>query len=178
MADEILGYSALNSDRKRKKITRKNVFTGLEMPEGASKNRKRVGRGRSSGMGKTSSRGSKGQKARAGYSRRAGFEGGQNPLHRRLPKRGFRNIFSIEYQVVNLWRLEKESIRGTIGPIELEKQGFIRASNKPVKVLGQGEIKGAINITADAFSEGAKAAIEKAGGTCTLRVIAVSVAVS
>ncbi len=170
MADEILDYSSLNKERKKSKVARKNPFTGIEMPEGARKSRKRVGRGRSSGMGKTSSRGSKGQKARTGYSRRAGFEGGQNPLHRRLPKRGFNNIFSIEYQVVNLWRLEKNNVRGAVGPEELQKLGFVRASNRPIKILGQGEIKGALNITADAFSEGAKAAIEKAGGSCTLRI--------
>ncbi len=127
------------------------------------KRKKRVGRGIGSGHGKTSTRGQKGQRSRSGYTMHAGFEGGQNPLYRRLPKRGFNNAeFTQRYAVVNLERLasleEKE-----ISPETLRAQGLIK-KNLPLKVLGSGELKKALTVKAHRFSDSAKAKIEKAGG--------------
>jgi large subunit ribosomal protein L15 len=139
----------------------------LRAPKAANSNKKRVGRGMGSGMGKTSTRGHKGQRSRSGSRMMRGFEGGQMPLHRRLPKRGFNNIFRTEYSVVNLDRLaelgEKE-----ITPESLYKAGIIRSSSALVKVLGDGELKKGINITAHKFSKSAQEKITKAGGTATV----------
>ncbi len=166
---EILSYASISGEKPRKKVERKDPVHMVEVPGGSRKKPKRVGRGRASGVGKTSGRGQKGQKSRTGYSKRAGFEGGQMPLHRRLPKRGFTNIFKINYQVVNLWRLEKAGVSGDISIEGLEKAGLIRDTEKPVKILGNGEISKGIKITADAFSDSAKSKIEAAGGSCTVR---------
>jgi large subunit ribosomal protein L15 len=167
---ENLNYSSLLSEKPRKKVERKGPAFTVELPDGGRKKGKRVGRGRSSGIGKTSGRGQKGQKSRTGYSRTAGFEGGQMPIHRRLPKRGFSNsIFTTEYQVVNLWRIEKAGLSGEITPVEMLAAGLIRDAEKPVKILGHGEVKSGIKITADAFSASAKELIGKAGGSCTVR---------
>src|SRR5208337_1561352 len=142
-------------------------LSNLRSPKNANTGRKRVGRGMGSGMGKTSTRGHKGQGSRTGSSLMRGFEGGQMPLHRRLPKRGFTNIFRTEYTVVNLERIA-EHIEGLavteIGQDDYKKLGL--ASNKKalIKILGSGELTSAITIHAHKFSKSAVEKIEKAGG--------------
>ena len=129
---------------------------------------KRLGRGGSSGHGGTSTRGHKGQKARSGYSRRAGFEGGQNPLWRKLPKRGFsRELLKERYLVVNLHQLQELALL-EVTPEILAQNGVIRKKTATVKILGTGEIKKAINVSAHAFSVSAKTKIEAAGGKAVL----------
>ena len=132
---------------------------------GATHARKRVGRGPGSGHGKTAGRGHKGQKSRSGYSHLRGFEGGQMPLHRRLPKRGFTNIFRREYAPVNLSLLEKFESGQEVTPEALHARGFT-AKNAMVKILGGGEIKRPLTVRAHKFSASAKEKIEKAGGRC------------
>ena len=136
----------------------------LTPAEGSKQSRKRVGRGPGSGIGKTSGRGHKGQKSRSGYSRRIGFEGGQMPLVRRVPKRGFNNIFRTEYAVVNLARLADVEV-DELNPERLVELGLVK-KGLPVKVLGNGEISRKIKIVAHKFSAAAKSKIEAAGGTC------------
>jgi len=134
----------------------------LRPPKGATANRKRIGRGMGSGMGKTSTRGHKGQGSRSGSRLMRGFEGGQMPLHRRLPKRGFTNIFRVEYRVVNLDRLVELGEK-TITP-ELLVQKGVAGKNDLIKVLGDGELKSAISVQAHKFSKSAQEKIAKAGG--------------
>jgi large subunit ribosomal protein L15 len=122
-----------------------------------------VGRGPGSGLGKTAGRGEKGQKSRTGYSGRPGFEGGQMPLVRRVPKRGFTNIWKTEYVVINVGDLSE--LEGDVTPEILAGHGLVRA-NRPVKVLGEGEVGKALRVTANKFSKSARAKIEAAGGTC------------
>jgi len=136
----------------------------LKAPKGAHKKRKLLGRGSSSGHGKTSTRGSKGQTSRSGRATYLGFEGGQSPLIRRMPKRGFNSRNAKIYQVVNLESLSKIK-DAAITPELLWEKGLIKSRNKPVKILGDGELKSAINIKADAFSKSAQEKITKAGGT-------------
>ena len=135
----------------------------IRAPKKANENKKRVGRGMGSGMGKTSTRGHKGQGSRSGSRQKRGFEGGQMPLHRRLPKRGFFNIFRTEYQVVNLADLaalgEKE-----VTPEVLRKSRLVKGKNSLIKVLGDGELKGAITVHAHKFSKTAQEKIARAGG--------------
>ena len=164
-----LKFASLQEPKQRAKGDRKRPATPIQPAEGSTKTRKRIGRGRATGVGKTSGKGQKGQKSRAGFSRTAGFEGGQMPLHRRLPKRGFRNIFSKEFQEINLFRLEKAGLSGDVTPALLAEKRLISDATKPVKVLGTGDIKSALKITADMFSETAKKKIEAAGGSCTER---------
>jgi large subunit ribosomal protein L15 len=134
----------------------------IRAPRKAAEKRKRVGRGMGSGMGKTSTRGHKGQWSRSGARLLRGFEGGQMPLHRRIPKRGFKNIFREEYAVVNLDRLD--AIGETeITPDVLRKAGVVR-TKKPIKILGNGELKGALTVKAHKFSKTAEEKITKAGG--------------
>lgn len=135
----------------------------LKPADGSKQSKKRVGRGPGSGLGKTSGRGEKGQRSRSGYSGRIGFEGGQMPLVRKVPKRGFTNIFRVEYAVVNLTQLAK--LEGEVTPESLLAAGLVHRG-MPVKVLAQGEIGKAITVTADKFSAAARAKIEAAGGTC------------
>jgi large subunit ribosomal protein L15 len=135
----------------------------LSPAKGSKHARKRVGRGPGSGLGKTSGRGEKGQKSRTGYSRRPGFEGGQMPLIRRVPKRGFTNIWKTEYAVVNLSQLAE--LEGDVTPEMLAERGLVRAGRK-VKVLGDGEVGRALRVVADKFSKSARAKIEAAGGRC------------
>jgi large subunit ribosomal protein L15 len=134
----------------------------LRPPKGATANRKRIGRGMGSGMGKTATRGHKGQGSRSGSRLMRGFEGGQMPLHRRLPKRGFTNIFRTEYRVVNLERLAGLG-RSTINPEILVKNG-LAGKNELVKILGDGEVKSAVHVQAHKFSKSAAEKIAKAGG--------------
>jgi large subunit ribosomal protein L15 len=132
----------------------------------ARKYSRRVGRGTGSGRGKTAGRGYKGQKSRAGAHRKLGFAGGQMPLYRRLPKRGFSNQpFKVEYEVVNVGDLGSFAAKAVVGPDELKKAGLIPRSAALVKVLGGGELKLALTVKAHKFSAKAKDAIAKAGGT-------------
>ena len=137
-------------------------LSNLRAPKKANTNRKRVGRGMGSGMGKTSTRGHKGQGSRSGSSLMRGFEGGQMPLHRRLPKRGFTNIFRTEYNVLNLGSLADV----TETELTLEKLAELGLTKKKglLKILGNGEIKNAITIHAHKFSKSAQEKIERAGG--------------
>lgn len=135
----------------------------LSPAEGSKHARKRVGRGPGSGIGKTSGKGEKGQKSRTGYSGRPGFEGGQMPLVRRVPKRGFTNIWRTEYAVINVGDLA--DLEGEITPEILVSHGLVR-SGQPVKVLGGGEVGKALRVRANKFSKSARAKIEAAGGTC------------
>lgn len=135
----------------------------LSPAKGSRHSSKRVGRGPGSGKGKTAGRGHNGQKSRSGYSRRRGFEGGQMPLVRRVPKRGFTNIFRKEYDVINLDRLD--GFEGDVTLETLVEKGLAR-KGASVKILGSGEIKKAVNIQAHKFSKSAQAKIEAAGGKC------------
>jgi large subunit ribosomal protein L15 len=142
-------------------------LSNLRAPKKANRNRKRVGRGMGSGHGKTSTRGHKGQGSRSGSSLMRGFEGGQMPLHRRLPKRGFTNIFRTEYTVLNLDRLAELNEQ----ELTLEKfvaKGLLKRRNELLKILGNGEIATAITVHAHKFSKTAREKIEKAGGNAVL----------
>jgi large subunit ribosomal protein L15 len=141
-------------------------LNNLKPKKGSRHAKKRVGRGPGSGHGKTASRGEKGQKSRSGYSRMLGFEGGQMPLHRRLPKRGFTNIFKKEHAVVNLSDLEKFENGSTIDESALRSAGVVKGRNEGIKVLGNGKLTKKLTVHATKFSETAKKAIEAAGGTC------------
>jgi large subunit ribosomal protein L15 len=138
-------------------------LSNLRAPREANTKRKRVGRGMGSGMGKTSARGHKGQRSRSGSHMMRGFEGGQMPLHRRLPKRGFTNIFRTEYTVVNLDRIAPLGV-AEIGLDDYLKLGLASKKHALIKVLGSGELKKAITIHAHKFSKSAAEKIEKAGG--------------
>ena len=142
-------------------------LNNLSAPAGATHRKKRVGRGPGSGWGKTSARGNKGQKSRSGYSSKRGFEGGQMPLHRRLPKRGFTNIFKRVWAEVNLADLEALFDAGaSVTPEALQAQGLVRQSRiKSVVILGEGELKKSLNVSAHRFSAAAREKIEAAGGT-------------
>lgn len=138
----------------------------LSPAEGSKKAVKRIGRGAGSGQGKTAGKGHKGAKARSGYSRRPGFEGGQMPLQRRVPKRGFNNIFRTEYAVVNLSSLEERFEAGaTVDAESLKACGLIKKELDGIKVLAKGELTKALTVKVNAVSETAKAKIEAAGGT-------------
>jgi len=141
----------------------------LKPNPGTNRHGKRKGRGPGSGKGKTAGRGHKGQKARSGGNLPPGFEGGQMPLQRRLPKRGFKNFRRVEYQVVNVRDLERAS-REDLDPEAMKETGLIGTNRKPVKVLGMGELTKALHVTAHAFSASARDKIEAAGGTVTLMV--------
>jgi len=150
----------------RKTMTVRNL-SNLKAPAKANENKKRVGRGMGSGMGKTSTRGHKGQGSRSGSSLMRGFEGGQMPLHRRLPKRGFTNIFRTEYTVLGLDRIAEINAASSETEFTLEKivsLGLLRKRNGLIKVLNNGEINVAITVHAHKFSKSAQEAIEKAGG--------------
>ena len=137
----------------------------LNPAKGSVKDRKRIGRGHGSGFGKTSGRGHKGSGQRSGNKKRPWFEGGQMPLARRLPRRGFKNIFREEFQIVNICDIVKIQKVSKVDPVILNENGLIRSALKPVKILGKGDIDIKISITASSFSETAKNKIEKAGGT-------------
>ncbi len=142
-------------------------LSNLRAPAKANRNKKRVGRGMGSGTGKTSGRGHKGQGSRSGSSLMRGFEGGQMPLHRRLPKRGFTNIFRTEYTVLNLCRIEE------MGETELTHEklhtlGFLKRRNELIKILGTGELTLAVTVHAHKFSKSAQQKIEAAGGKAIL----------
>jgi large subunit ribosomal protein L15 len=137
----------------------------LRPPAGSRIRKVRVGRGMGSKLGKTAGAGNKGQKSRRGYSRRRGFEGGQMPLHRRMPKRGFHNPFGVSYAVLNVEELNVFPAGETVTPDLLRAHGFVRGKSERVKVLGDGELTSKLAIHAHAFSASAKEKITKAGGT-------------
>jgi len=145
----------------------KRVFSlsNLKPPKGSRHRKVRVGRGMGSKLGKTSGSGNKGQKSRRGYSRRRGFEGGQMPLHRRMPKRGFHNLFGVSYSIINVESLNVFPEGETVTPDLLRAHGFVRRATDPIKILGDGELTTKIAIHAHAFSASAKDKITKAGGT-------------
>ena len=141
------------------------ALKALSPVPGSKKSRKRVGRGNGSGHGTYSGRGCKGQKSRAGFSLKRGFEGGQLPLIKRLPrKRGFTNIFRVEYNVVSLTKLNAFEAGSEVGLAELRAAGIIRSLRRPIKVLADGEIDRALTVTAHKFSVAARSRIEAAGG--------------
>ena len=153
------------ADKKKKKEHNTVSLSNLGPPKGSRKKKVRVGRGMGSKLGKTAGAGNKGQKSRRGYSRRRGFEGGQMPLHRRIPKRGFHNPFGVSYSVVNLEELNVFPAGETVTPDLLRAHGFIRRATDPIKVLGDGELKTKLTVHAHAFSATAKEKITKVGGT-------------
>ena len=141
----------------------------LTPAKGSTKNRKRIARGQGSGRGGTSTRGHKGAKSRSGYSKKVGFEGGQMPLQRRVPKFGFKNINRVEYKAINLDIIQSLIDRKKvteINPTVLQENGLC-SKNELVKILGRGELKTKIDVTAHKFSATAKAAIEGQGGNCS-----------
>jgi len=142
-------------------------LSNLHPARGSHRPKKRVGRGPGSGTGKTAGRGTKGQLSGAGFSRMKGFEGGQMPLHRRLPKRGFTNIFRREYSLVNLDRLDKIP-KTEVGLQELAEAGLIGKNVRAVKILGRGQLTSAKSVTAHKFSRSAQKKIEEAGGKAVL----------
>src|SRR5215510_4949155 len=146
------------------KERRSFTLANLHPPAGSRFRKVRVGRGIGSKLGKTSGSGNKGQKSRRGYSRRRGFEGGQMPLHRRVPKRGFTNPFGSSYAVINVEELNVFPAGETVTPDLLRAHGFVRTED-PVKVLGDGELKNKLAVHAHAFSASAKEKITKAGGS-------------
>ena len=140
-------------------------LSDLKPPRGAKHAKKRIGRGQGSGNGKTAGRGHKGAKSRSGFKHKRGFEGGQMPLHRRVPKRGFHNPFRVEYAVVNLDVLADRFEPGTvITPELLRERGLIRTSTQPVKVLGRGDLTKALTVRAHKFSGKAAEKIAAVGG--------------
>ncbi len=159
--------SKSTTEEKRKP----EIFFGihsLRPPVGSRKKKKILGRGPSSGHGKTSTRGSKGQTSRSGRDFYLGFEGGQSPLIRRFPKRGFTSVFKKEFQIVNLKDLIKVKEGEIINPEFLENKGLIKDKNLPVKILGDGDLKSSLNIKAHAFSKKAHDKIKSAGGSAEI----------
>lgn len=140
----------------------------LRPPKGQVHKPKRVGRGMGSGLGKTSGRGEKGQRSRTGFSQKRGFEGGQMPLHRRLPKRGFTNPFKKRFAVVNVQTLARVADAGAITPQLLLERGVISSLHHGLRVLGQGEVTRALVVQAHHFSDSARKKIEAAGGRAEL----------
>ena len=141
----------------------------LAPAQGATKEAKRIGRGHGSGNGKTAGKGHKGQKARAGRGQRPGFEGGQMPLQRRVPKRGFNNIFAKEYAIVNVSALEVFDDGAVVDATAMAEKGIIKCACLPVKVLGNGELTKKLTVTAAAFSASASEKIQKVGGTAEVK---------
>lgn len=144
-------------------------LNNLKPTKGSTHKKKRVGRGPGSGLGKTAGRGNKGQKSRSGYSSRPGFEGGQMPLQRRLPKRGFTNIFKKSWLEISLAKISDSFNAGDeVTPEILHERGLIKKAKHDVVILGTGEVTKALNISAHRFTKTAKDKIEKAGGSATL----------
>ena len=145
-------------------------LSNLKPPKGAKHAKKRIGRGQGSGNGKTAGRGHKGQKSRSGYKFKRGFEGGQMPLHRRVPKRGFHNPFRVEYEVINLDTLAERFEAGTVvTPDLLRERGLVASGGrKPIKILARGEMGKALTVHAHKFSGKAAEKVKAAGGTTEL----------
>lgn len=149
-----------------------NHLGTLRSPKGTTKGKKRIGRGQGSGRGGTSTRGHKGHQSRSGFNQLKNFEGGQMAYVRRVPKFGFFSPFRVEYQIVNLWRLQELAdagrINGAITPETLFEIGAVSKRNQPVKILGSGELSAKLNVSAHKFSATAQKSIEDAGGTVTI----------
>jgi large subunit ribosomal protein L15 len=144
-------------------------LNNLHPAKGSTHKKKRLGRGPGTGLGKTAGRGNKGQKSRSGYSSKTGFEGGQMPLHRRLPKRGFTNIFKKQWIEVSLGALENSfAADDEITPEVLHKRGIIKKAKHDIVVLGNGEVTKALKVSAHRFTKSAREKIEKAGGTASV----------
>lgn len=141
----------------------------LSPAEGSTKDVKRIGRGHGSGQGKTAGKGHKGSKARAGKNKRAGFEGGQMPLQRRIPKRGFNNIFATRFASVNVSKLDVFEDGAVVDTAALQEKGLVKKAFDGVKILGNGEITKKLTVKAAAFSNSAKSKIEAAGGTAEVK---------
>jgi large subunit ribosomal protein L15 len=160
--------AAAAAARSREEAAARPRWTGvqdLRPAPGATRARTRVGRGPGSGHGKTAGRGHKGQKSRSGYRHQRGFEGGQMPLHRRVPKRGFTNIFRVEYDVVNVGALDAFEAGESITPAKLAERRLAHP-RRPVKILGDGKLAKALTVSAHKFSASARSSIEAAGGSC------------
>jgi large subunit ribosomal protein L15 len=143
-------------------------LNNLKPTKGSTHKKKRLGRGPGSGLGKTSGKGHKGQKSRSGYSQKIGFEGGQMPLQRRLPKRGFTNIFKKQWIEISLAKIEENfDVNEEITPEILHERGLIKKAKHDLVILGTGEISKALKISAHRFTKSAKEKIENAGGTAT-----------
>ncbi len=140
------------------------TLSNLRPPRGSRHRKVRVGRGIGSKLGKTAGAGNKGQKSRKGYSQRPGFEGGQMPLHRRIPKRGFHNPFGKDYAVVNLEALKIFAAGDVVTPESLRERGLAHSASRPIKILGDGELNAALTVRAHAFSRSAEEKIARAGG--------------
>jgi len=141
-------------------------LSNLKPPKGAKHAKKRIGRGQGSGQGKTAGRGHKGAKSRSGFKFKRGFEGGQMPLHRRVPKRGFHNHFRVEYEVVNLDLLAAKFDAGTVvTPELLREHGLVAGGDRPVKILARGDVDKALRVRAHKFSGKASEKLKAAGGT-------------
>jgi large subunit ribosomal protein L15 len=140
------------------------TLSNLRPPRGSRHRKVRVGRGIGSKLGKTAGAGNKGQKSRKGYSQRPGFEGGQMPLHRRIPKRGFHNPFGKDYAVVNLEALKVFAAGDQVTPESLRAHGLAHSASRPIKILGDGELNLALTVRAHAFSRSAEEKITRAGG--------------
>ena len=152
-------------------------LNNLHPAPGSTHKKKRIGRGPGSGTGKTAGKGHKGQKSRSGYSRKIGFEGGQMPLQRRLPKRGFTNIFKKQWIEIGLAKIEENFNAGdTVTPEILHDRGLIKKAKHDLVILGTGEITKSLNISAHRFTKTAKDKVEKAGGSATVIVKAVEAA--
>jgi large subunit ribosomal protein L15 len=144
-------------------------LNNLHPAKGSTHKKKRVGRGPGSGKGKTSTRGEKGQKSRSGYSMKIGFEGGQMPLHRRLPKRGFTNIFKRRWIEVSLAALDKQfGVDDEVTPELMHARGIIKKAKHDIVVLGNGDISKSLKVSAHRFTKSAREKIEKAGGAVTV----------
>jgi len=144
-------------------------LNNLHPAKGSTHRKKRLGRGPGTGLGKTSGRGEKGQKSRSGYSMKIGFEGGQMPLHRRLPKRGFTNIFKKKWIEVSLAALEKQfAATDEVTPELMHHRGIIKKAKHDIVVLGNGEVSKSLKVSAHRFTKSAREKIEKAGGTVTV----------
>ena len=149
-----------------------NILGSLRSPKGTTKAKKRIGRGQGSGRGGTATRGHKGHKSRSGFNQLKNFEGGQMAYVRRVPKFGFHNPFRVEYQIVNLDRLQELAdagkVAGEVTPEVLFEIGAVAKRNQPVKILGSGELSAKLNVTAHKFSASARKGIEDAGGSVTI----------
>jgi large subunit ribosomal protein L15 len=144
-------------------------LNNLHPAKGSTHRKKRLGRGPGTGLGKTSGRGEKGQKSRSGYSAKIGFEGGQMPLHRRLPKRGFTNIFKKQWIEISLDSLDKHfDANAEVTPEVMHRRGLIKKAKHDIVVLGNGDIKKALKVSAHRFTKSAREKIEKAGGAATV----------
>jgi|ERR1700733_1966899 len=151
-------------EKDKKKNSSIPTLSTLRPPRGSRRKHVRVGRGMGSKLGKTAGKGNKGQQSRRGYSRRRGFEGGQMPLHRRIPKRGFANALRRDVAIVNIESLNRFESGATVGLEELMHQGLVRGRRDGVKILGSGDLKVALTVRAQAFSKSAQEKITGAGG--------------